>query len=126
VPSIIDLAAVVVDCQQAPPVAAFYQASCGGEVVRSEKDSVWLRLGGMLVIFREVEGYQPPTWPSSEVPMQSHLDFFVDDVGAAEMLLHEHGATSCDYQPHRDTGLVVMRDPAGHLFCICTRVEVDV
>ncbi|HET8659650.1 MAG TPA: VOC family protein [Micromonosporaceae bacterium] len=37
-------------------------------------------------------------------------------------LLHQHGATAAEYQPHRENGLVVMRDPAGHLFCIGTRV----
>jgi len=126
VASIIDLAAVVVDCQDAPPMAAFYQAACGGKVLRSNEDAVWLRLGGMLVIFREVAGYQPPTWPSSQVPMQGHLDFFVDNVDEAEALLHQGGATTCDYQPHRGDGLVVMRDPAGHPFCLCTRVEIDV
>jgi hypothetical protein len=125
VPSIIDLAAVVVDCQHAPPLAAFYQAACGGEIVRSAEDSAWLRLGGTLVIFREVENYQAPTWPSAQVPMQSHLDFFVDDLDEAEMLLHQQGATTCDYQPRRHSGLVVMLDPAGHPFCICTRVEID-
>ena len=55
VASIIDLAAVVVDCQHARPMAALYQAACGGKVVRSNEDAVWLRLGEMLVIFRELK-----------------------------------------------------------------------
>jgi len=73
------------------------------------------------VIFREVEEYRAPTWPSPDVPLQVHLDFFVDDVDTAEALLRRHGATTHDYQPHRENGFVVMLDPAGHPFCIGTR-----
>jgi hypothetical protein len=119
---IVEFGAVVVDCRDAAPMAAFYQAACGGEITRRDSDSAWLLLDGVTVIFREVEGYRPPTWPSADVPIQVHLDFFVDDLDQAEALLHEHGATTADYQPHRDNGLLVMLDPAGHPFCIGTRV----
>lgn len=124
-PPIIGLAAVVVDCRDAPPVAAFYQAAWGGEIVRSDAGSVWLKMGGRFVIFREVDDYQPPTWPSSEVPMQVHLDFFVDDLHEAEALLHQHGATTPEHQPHPEKGRVML-DPAGHPFCIGPRVEVNI
>ena len=118
---IIDLAAVVVDCREAAPLAAFYQSACGGEIIRSDENSAWLKLAGTTVIFRRVGDYQPPTWPSSEVPMQVHLDFYVDDLEEAEARLHQLGATTPGHQLHREDGLVVMLDPAGHLFCICTR-----
>src|SRR5258708_35549182 len=49
VASIIDLAAVVVECQDAPPVAAVFQAACGGEVLRGNVDCCWVRPGVMLV-----------------------------------------------------------------------------
>lgn len=119
---VVDLAAVVVDCKESDPMAAFYQAACGGEIIRSDADSAWLKVSGVTVIFREVEAYQPPSWPESDVPMQMHLDFNVDDIDAAEARLQEHGATTPQYQPHRADGLVVMLDPAGHPFCIGTRV----
>jgi hypothetical protein len=121
---IVDLAAVIVDCaaEASDTMAAFYQAACGGEIVRSDADSAWLKVNGMTVIFREVEGYQAPTWPESDVPMQIHLDFNTDDLDEAEAVLRRHGATTPDYQPHREHGLVVMLDPAGHPFCIGTRV----
>jgi hypothetical protein len=45
-------------------------SACGEEIIRTDEDSVWLKLAGMTAIFREVEGYQPPMWPSSDVPMQ--------------------------------------------------------
>ncbi len=53
--SIVSLAAVVVDCAQAEPLAAFYQAAFGGEIFRAEAGSAWLRTGGLTVIFREVD-----------------------------------------------------------------------
>src|SRR5215469_4498222 len=101
-------ACVVVDCAEAASLAAFYQSACGGEIFRSDERSAWLKLAGVIIIFREVDQYQPPTWPSAEVPMQAHLDFNVDDLDAAEAQLHRLGATTPDHQPHRDNGLVVM------------------
>jgi len=101
-------------------MAAFYKAVCGGEVIRQDGDSVWLEVAGTTVIFRETTDYKPPTWPSPAVPMQAHLDFYVDDLDQAEAQLHELGATTPDHQPHRSDGLVVMLDPAGHPFCIAT------
>jgi hypothetical protein len=100
---------------------AFYHAAFGGEIVQQDDGGAWLKLGAVVVIFREVEAYQPPTWPSSDVPMQVHLDFYVDDLAEAEALLREYGATTPEYQPHREHGLVVMLDPGGHPFCIATR-----
>ena len=120
-PAIVSLAAVVVDCRQAAPLAAFYQAAFAAEIVRSGEGSAWLRACALTVIFREVDGYQPPTWPSSDVPMQVHLDLWVDDLEQAEEQLHRLGAVTADPQPPGPGGLVVMRDPAGHLFCICQR-----
>ena len=124
-PPILDLAAVIVDCRDASPMLAFYQAACGGKIVRRDDDLTWLKVGGVRVIFREVEDYQAPTWPSSDIPMQVHLDFFADDLDETETLLRELGATTPDHQPHRGDGLVIMLDPAGHPFCIGTRVEID-
>ena len=120
-PAIASLAAVVVDCRQAAPLAAFYQAAFGGEIFRDDDVSAWLRTGSLIVIFREVDGYQPPTWPDSDVPMQVHLDLWADDLEQAEQQLRRLGAVRAEPQPPGPGGLVVMRDPAGHLFCICER-----
>ncbi len=40
--AIVSVAAVVVDCRQAAPLAAFYQAAFG-EILRAEQGSAWLR-----------------------------------------------------------------------------------
>lgn len=71
----------------------------------------------MPLIFRQVAGYQPPRWPSEDVPMQIHMNFFVDDLDEAEALLRQHGATTLQLPPgqHADpASLRVMLDPAGH------------
>ncbi len=123
--TLIDLAAVIVDCEQAAPVAEFYRRALDGEILSRDDDSVMLRVAGLRIIFREVPGFRPPTWPSTEVPMQVHLDFEADDLDATEAELHRLGATTPDHQAHRSDGLIVMRDPAGHLFCIGTRLPSD-
>src|SRR5437588_5734268 len=56
--SIIELAAVVIDCHRSAPMAAFYHAACGGRIIRTDSDSTWLDIGGTTVIFREVADYQ--------------------------------------------------------------------
>lgn len=60
-------------------------SDAGGEILRFGEGSAWLRTGGLTVIFREVDGFQPPTWPSSDVPMQVHLDLWVVHNGGASL-----------------------------------------
>jgi len=115
------VAAVVIDCRDAASLAAFYRSVFGGEIIRTDEDSAWLRVGYLTVICRAVDGFQQPTWPASAVPMQVLLDLWVDDLDQAEAQLHQLGATTADSQPPGPGGLIVMRDPAGHLFCICAR-----
>ncbi|MEY9876768.1 hypothetical protein ABH931_006279 [Streptacidiphilus sp. MAP12-33] len=120
-PATIELAAITVDCADPGPTADFYQAAANGELVRREDDSAWVRMAGTLWIFRRVVDYRRPSWPSSTVPLQIHMEFYVDDIDAAEARLTALGATTAEYQSNREGGLLVMLDPAGHPFCICTR-----
>jgi len=39
-PATIEPAAVIIDCQDPAPVAAFYQAAGGGEITRTDEDAV--------------------------------------------------------------------------------------
>src|SRR5437764_7470108 len=50
--SLLDLAAIIIDCADPRPVAEFYVAAADGEVVRDDPDGVWIRFGGNNVIFR--------------------------------------------------------------------------
>ncbi|MER5635687.1 VOC family protein [Kitasatospora sp. NPDC002227] len=117
----IELAALTVDCADPGSLAEFYAAATGGELLRSDADSAWLGVAGAVWIFRRADGYQPPSWPSPEVPLQMHMEFYVEDVDAAEAELVALGATTAPEQADRARGLVVMLDPAGRPFCICAR-----
>ncbi|MFC1414342.1 VOC family protein [Streptacidiphilus sp. N1-12] len=119
---VIALACIVIDCQDPARVAAFYRDASGGEITHSDDDSAWVTMSGTTWVFRRVDGYRPPTWPSSKVPLRVHMDFFVDDLEAAEKQLQAYGATTPEHQPKdRALGLLVMLDPAGHPFCLATR-----
>ena len=119
--SLLELAAIIVDCADPRPVAEFYLAATGGEVVRADPDGMWIKFGGNDVIFRRVEAYRPPTWPSNDEQMQVHLDFYVDDLHAAREQLERIGAKTSEHQPHGQSDLLVMLDPAGRPFCIGPR-----
>jgi hypothetical protein len=119
--SVLDLAAIIIDCADPRPVAEFYVAAASGEVVRDDPDGVWIKFGGNNVIFRRVDHYRPPTWPTSDEQMQVHFDFYVDDLQAAREQLERLGATTSDHQPHGQSDLIVMLDPAGRPFCIGPR-----
>lgn len=52
-----------------------------------------------------------------------HLDFYVDDLVAAEVRVLAAGATKYDFQPNADHCLVYA-DPTGHPFCLTTWHDV--
>jgi hypothetical protein len=53
-----------------------------------------------------------------------HLDFYVDDLDAAEARVLAAGATKYDFQPN-DEHCYVYADPAGHPFCLSTWHDVQ-
>lgn len=117
----LDLAAIIIDCAQAQPVAEFYAAAAGGDIVRADPDGVWITIGDNNIIFRQVDDYRPPTWPAGGEQLQAHLDFYVDDLAAAQRRLEQLGARTSPHQPHGQADLIVMVDPAGRPFCIGPR-----
>lgn len=119
--AVVELSAITVDCREIGPMIAFYAGAFGGEVSHEDGTGAWVHVpGGPLILVRRVEAYEPPSWPGTG--MQMHLELTVDDLDAAEARLIELGASSPEFQPHRAEGNVVMLDPAGHPFCIGTRV----
>jgi len=116
--ALLDLAAIIIDCADPGPVAQFYVAAAGGQVVRDDPDGIWIKFGGNDVIFRRVDDYRPPTWPGSDEQLQAHLDFYVDDLDATQRELELLGAHTSEHQPHGQADLIVMVDPAGRPFCI--------
>ena len=94
----------------------------------SEDDPDWLVLldrdDQRVVAIQQVERLERTTWPSHDVPMQLHLDFWVPDVEALERhrrRAEELGAQLLlDRSDDADEPLYVLADPAGHPFCLLT------
>jgi len=109
---------VVLDCPDAPALAAFYAEVLGWKTT-SEEGWVDIRPddGSTCISFQQVENYRAPEWPGQTVPQQMHLDLVVPDLDAGEAAVLDLGATKADVQP--GTTFRVFLDPAGHPFCLC-------
>ena len=110
---------VVLDTDDPPLLADFYTALLGWEVERADDD--WITLRGdsdARIAFQLAPDHRPPTWPSNEVPQQSHFDFAVDDLDAAEAYAISIGARPVE-GPEKSDGFRVYLDPSGHPFCLC-------
>jgi catechol 2,3-dioxygenase-like lactoylglutathione lyase family enzyme len=92
----------------------------------SPDDADWLVLldedARRVLTVQQKRDTTPPTWPSERVPMQMHMDFTVPSV--EELRRHrgraEELGASLLYDRSADEGepLFVLRDPAGHPFCL--------
>ena len=119
---ILQIAGITTDCDDPAAMSSFYALALGGTISHQDATGAQVRLAdGQLLLFRHVAQYQPPTWPSQELPIQLHLEYYVDDVKLAELQLHRLGATTSEFQDKDDLDLTVMLDPAGHPFCIIKR-----
>jgi hypothetical protein len=111
------LFAVTVDCPEPVELARFYQGFAGGEVIRSTNENfAVLSTDGVRMDFQRVAN-PVAGWPDEDAPRRLHLDFYVDDLDAAEAQVQEHGATLADHQPGARRFRVFF-DPAGHPFCL--------
>jgi len=115
----IRLSSVAIDAPNAGELAAFYARITGGQV--TFLDDAWATVNGPggRIDFQTVPSHRPPTWPDGTSPAQMHLDFYVDDLVAAEARVLAAGATRYDHQPNADHCLV-FADLAGHPFCLTT------
>jgi catechol 2,3-dioxygenase-like lactoylglutathione lyase family enzyme len=119
----IRLSSVAVDCPDAGALAAFYAEITGGKVTFSNESWATVNGPGGRIDFQTAPGHTPPTWPDPTSSMQMHLDFYVDDLAAAEARVLAAGATRCDVQPNA-AHCLVYADPAGHPFCLSTWDDV--
>ncbi len=105
-------------------MAAFYGRLLGWEITYQDWDFIAMAdpQGGVGVSFQEYTDYRPPVWPEQPGAQAKmlHLDMSVDDLDAAVAHALASGARLAEYQGRDD--LRVMLDPAGHPFCLCTRV----
>jgi catechol 2,3-dioxygenase-like lactoylglutathione lyase family enzyme len=118
----------VLDAADPVRLAAFYEQLLGWTMVEQEgpragfpPEDGWVKLrgpSGDKIEFQWEAQYVPPTWPTvpGEQQMMVHLDIGVDDLAQGVAWALECGATLADHQPQE--GVRVMRDPAGHPFCL--------
>jgi len=107
--------ALTLECGDARALAEFWAAVLGGQLMREETQ---LAAAGLTFAFHEDPAYEPPTWPSPEVPLQAHLEVVVTDLEAEVERTSGLGAAVHSHQDPDDPDYVVMLDPAGHPFCL--------
>lgn len=116
------LEAVALDCPDPVALAEFYRELLDWGPAEVTDGGRWVNLlnpaGGVGLGFQRDPGHQPPTWPSSALPQQVHLDLEVTDMAAAHERALGIGAKLLD-QSHES--FWVYADPAGHPFCLCAR-----
>ncbi|WP_285224267.1 VOC family protein [Frankia sp. Mgl5] len=111
---------VSLDCADAMPLAEFWAAMLGGEIMfATATGTVGVRTDGVWLLAMEIPGYSPPTWPEADIPKQIHLDLAVGDLETAVVESERLGATLAAVQPDPDRWRVLF-DPAGHPFCLTT------
>ncbi|MEO5834369.1 MAG: VOC family protein [Nakamurella sp.] len=109
----------VLDTPDPKSSATFYAELLGWEMVRIEDDWVTVRgTSGPGLAFQLAPDFVAPTWPDPLVPQQSHLDFDVPDLDAAEAFALQLGACAVGERVPDDSFRVYL-DPAGHPFCLC-------
>ena len=111
---------VTLDCADAWPLAEFWAAMLGGEIVYSSAAAVVVRTDWVALSAMTIPDYAPPTWPDAAVPKQIHLDLAVTDLETAVAEAERLGAEPAPDQPAPDQRRVLF-DPAGHPFCLTTR-----
>jgi Glyoxalase-like domain len=112
---------VTLDCADPGPLAEFWAAMLGGEVVFSTATAVGVRAAWTSIAAMAVPDYQPPTWPEAGVPKQIHLDLAVSDLEAAVAGAERLGAVPAAFQPAPGQRRILL-DPAGHKCGLTTEI----
>lgn len=101
-------------------LAGFYSELLGWPIGHQEPGTAIVAApNGAFLVFQQADGYVAPVWPpvdGAQRPMM-HFDFQVGDLESAVADAIALGGTLADHQPQRNVR--VMRDPAGHPFCLC-------
>ena len=127
----------VLDTTSARELAEFYRTLLGLSYRSGDElpaagapdEADWLVLvdadGVRKLAFQQVDELPTSTWPTSDVPMQLHVDYTVSS--AAELHRHRERAEALgarvllDRSHDGEEPLYVFADPSGHPFCIFVR-----
>lgn len=104
-----------------------YRPGDGPPTDGSADEAGWLVLvdadGHRKIAVQRVNSLPRSTWPSNEVPMQLHIDFWVSSRDELERQKERAVALGASVLLHRTEdpeALYVLADPAGHPFCVLT------
>lgn len=111
------ISSINLDCAEPVVLARFWSDMLAGKVAMETPDFCAVQTEQFFIGAVRVNGYTPPTWPSNERSQQIHLDLAVLDLDAGEQEAVRLGATRIAEQPSPQRSRV-LRDPAGHPFCI--------
>ena len=90
---------ISLDCTEPAPLAEFWAAMLGGEVMFTTASAMGVRTDGAWLVAMHIPDYRPPTWPGGDIPKQMHLDLGVTDVDAAVAEAERLGARLAPEQP---------------------------
>lgn len=93
---------VAIDCDDIGELANFYSRITHQPIFYQSDDFACLNLVTYWLTFQRVDNYVLPTWPSSKLPKQFHLEIWTDDLDGAEVLVLGYGATKYANQPSPD------------------------
>jgi catechol 2,3-dioxygenase-like lactoylglutathione lyase family enzyme len=107
---------LIVDCPDPRALARFYSQLLSQPITYDSDDFVVVAKDDTTsgLAFQLAPDHRRPTWPSTTVPQQMHLDVMVEDVRVETPRVLALGAEKLD-------GDGVFADPAGHPFCLIKR-----
>jgi hypothetical protein len=112
---------LVIDCPEPRVLAAFYATLLGLDPCEDSEE--WVTLGDAgeppRLAFQQVAACEPPTWATSDVAQQMHMDVLVEHLSVAQAAVLALGATLLDGSD-KPIGYRVFADPVGHPFCLVT------
>lgn len=127
----LQLTSITIGAPNPRELARFYARLLSGEITADDPPregepagSGWAQVktssdfGSITLNFEYETQWRTPIWPSEagKQHVTQHLDILVDDLDSAVAWAEECGATVDSYQPQETVR--VMRDPAGHPFCL--------
>lgn len=121
----VKLYSFTLDCKDPLALAKFYAALLGWEIPFYTEEYACVGAPGTAqgaypgITFQQNPDYIPPVWPEKPGDQQqmAHMDFAVNDLEKAVEHAVRCGATVAEEQFTDEWR--VMRDPAGHPFCLC-------
>lgn len=108
---------VVLDCPDPTALATFYGALLDWQVKPGDGWAEVRAEYGDSMGFQQVDGYNPPDWPSQTAPSSSTARSASSRSSTVTSMCICCGAVKHAHQP--GTTFRVFLDPAGHPFCLC-------